>query len=779
MGTPERSKIVGVAALSKFEDSPTFNFIDDLSPIQPVKSAHGVQVFHSLSFASISSVFTSPQVSSQKESRFRYPCSGSSKLGSSAENLDQNNLYTGTSDYINLAVAREKCNTICSLNEANVDPPEQCTTRPNDVPQAAIQYDRDSPKHNTVAGCGVKTEVKLDNGEALVELAHVAHDGVEKRKVLFATEIELRDEHQSTQDEEEVAACDWENLISVDTNDLLVFDSSTDSEACKDQEEDFGDDDATLMSSLKPVDSVDPYFRNAVQYPQEGNDEHAIEEHGTDHTPQILSGTFQNQVLLSDEDHETEKETGNCISADCKVESQQQRGMRRRCLTFELAGGSKKNSTINSNLHPSVLLPSSRKCTADNKNLISLKPGSSSLSRALPSIGLHLNTLRTIPTDRMVTKGTPALGKRFISMSCSINPYPPVTVEQSAVEKSLDVVMDKHPTGKEVLNHDVSHDDASKAPEFDDSNNLTQRSPKKRKCKSESDGDGDACKRCNCKKSKCLKLYCECFAAGIYCVEPCACIGCLNKPIHEETVLATRKQIESRNPLAFAPKVIRASKPVQDMGEETNKTPASARHKRGCNCKKSNCLKKYCECFQGGVGCSPSCRCEGCRNTFGRKDGFDDAEHAKELTVSGEKQQSNLQEDQNDHQSPGGTLPITPSSEIFRPFVKPSLHSNGKPPRSSTLSIGYSTLQPLRKCEFPLQKTANHFNPPAEGDTPEILRDDASCNNGVKTISPNGKRVSPPHKALGLSSKSKGGRKLILKSIPSFPSLNGDETSEH
>lgn len=27
-------------------------------------------------------------------------------------------------------------------------------------------------------------------------------------------------------------------------------------------------------------------------------------------------------------------------------------------------------------------------------------------------------------------------------------------------------------------------------------------------------------------------------------------------------------------------------------------TPASARHKRGCNCKRSKCTKKYCECFQ-------------------------------------------------------------------------------------------------------------------------------------------------------------------------------------
>lgn len=59
--------------------------------------------------------------------------------------------------------------------------------------------------------------------------------------------------------------------------------------------------------------------------------------------------------------------------------------------------------------------------------------------------------------------------------------------------------------------------------------------------------------------------YCECFAAGVYCVEPCACIDCFNKPIHEDTVLATRKQIESRNPLAFAPKVIRGSDTLSEI----------------------------------------------------------------------------------------------------------------------------------------------------------------------------------------------------------------------
>ena len=96
-----------------------------------------------------------------------------------------------------------------------------------------------------------------------------------------------------------------------------------------------------------------------------------------------------------------------------------------------------------------------------------------------------------------------------------------------------------------------------------------------------------------------LYSYCECFAAGVYCIGPCSCVDCFNKPIHEDTVMATRKQIESRNPLAFAPKVIGNSDSIMEVGDDAkSKTPASARHKRGCNCKKSNCLKKYCECYQ-------------------------------------------------------------------------------------------------------------------------------------------------------------------------------------
>jgi hypothetical protein len=40
--------------------------------------------------------------------------------------------------------------------------------------------------------------------------------------------------------------------------------------------------------------------------------------------------------------------------------------------------------------------------------------------------------------------------------------------------------------------------------------------------------NSNGCKRCTCKRSKCLKLYCDCFAAKQYCTG-CTCIDCHNR----------------------------------------------------------------------------------------------------------------------------------------------------------------------------------------------------------------------------------------------------------
>ena len=107
---------------------------------------------------------------------------------------------------------------------------------------------------------------------------------------------------------------------------------------------------------------------------------------------------------------------------------------------------------------------------------------------------------------------------------------------------------------------------------------------------------------CKCSKTKCLKLYCDCFKVGRLCISGCTCTNCSNRSQTDPARMEAMESTISKNPMAFKPRV-------------TEDPSSSAKgHLAGCKCVKSNCLKKYCECFNGGTTCGPRCRCHDCRN---------------------------------------------------------------------------------------------------------------------------------------------------------------------
>ena len=88
---------------------------------------------------------------------------------------------------------------------------------------------------------------------------------------------------------------------------------------------------------------------------------------------------------------------------------------------------------------------------------------------------------------------------------------------------------------------------------------------------------------CNCTKTKCIKKYCECFASNRYC-KGCNCIDCMNKYIYLNNNNNLRESFENENIF--------------------------------CTCAKSNCNKKYCECYKSGKKCNDKCRCVNCLNNI-------------------------------------------------------------------------------------------------------------------------------------------------------------------
>ena len=97
---------------------------------------------------------------------------------------------------------------------------------------------------------------------------------------------------------------------------------------------------------------------------------------------------------------------------------------------------------------------------------------------------------------------------------------------------------------------------------------------------------------CGCLKSFCNKLYCECYRNKRKCIN-CSCVNCKNIFNDED---------KNNMSLEF----------YLNKREILNKNI-------GCTCSKSNCNKKYCECFKKGKKCDNNCRCIRCNNNLEEK----------------------------------------------------------------------------------------------------------------------------------------------------------------
>ncbi|CAN6573146.1 unnamed protein product [Malus baccata var. baccata] len=284
--------------------------------------------------------------------------------------------------------------------------------------------------------------------------------------------------------------------------------------------------------------------------------------------------------------------------------------------------------------------------------------------------------------------------------------------------------------------------------------------------------------------------YCECFSAGVYCLDSYACQNCYNKPEFEHTVFEIRHHIESRNPLAFTSKVVdnaidssanstvihvilwnyeHENCPQEDQNLTTT---SSARHKRGSNCKKSKCLEKYCERYQVYMyiftfhfSVSPA------SETWLKLAVLEDvdARIAKIPLALWQVGTPPYCEAGCEHQSNSPTFEVL--SDISKSYTidKSYLTRNsGKIPQAQLPSSKHpsDTGRLHWGCNVPcVLSSAGAHHDMMDDDTPEILGETSYPSKVVMVSSPNKKRL-------------RSGRKFILHAVPFFPPLTPYHTSK-
>ena len=123
---------------------------------------------------------------------------------------------------------------------------------------------------------------------------------------------------------------------------------------------------------------------------------------------------------------------------------------------------------------------------------------------------------------------------------------------------------------------------------------------------------------CTCKKTKCIKKYCECFSSGVLCFN-CKCENCENKSYFIDGTNNTNNNINN-----IKNTNIDSKKEEEDINDIKNNKQNNENNNEIndnnlkkliiCTCSKSGCNKNYCECFKAKVKCNNKCRCIKCLN---------------------------------------------------------------------------------------------------------------------------------------------------------------------
>ncbi|KAE8663814.1 DUF21 domain-containing protein [Hibiscus syriacus] len=295
MNTLEKTQIS--SSLSKFEDSPIFNYINSLSPIKPVKSVHVTQTFNPLSFASLPSIFTSPHVSSHKESRFLKCSTDPSKPKlSSTDGTKVSTIEEAGVD------VQENFDPGVSLGEVSFDMDNEPSRIAIELPQT-LKYDCGSP------GC--------DPTPCVIEMNCVSQSTFKSRAIVpFVQEASQKGLSEEVQESSEKGLSDGVEAFR-----------------------------GVIQKSLDPGTTFCSTL--VSQFPQDDIDDYQVQTEGTGGLSEInhFNESFEDNDVTNFASGSLTDYMENRISTPYSIQpdSNLHRGFRRRCLDFEMLAARRKS----------------------------------------------------------------------------------------------------------------------------------------------------------------------------------------------------------------------------------------------------------------------------------------------------------------------------------------------------------------------------------------------------------------------------------------------------